>query len=975
MRRLPTAVFSIALACASCGITTALGQGAPEPARALDGLFEIGLPDVKGGKWVRVFMREADLDDTMSGNGRTEMEGNAWLMREERGVIDAVMDDGRVVRGRMVKDESVISDDAGTSPLPPLTVEPVDLDRDLKTFSAGLNPQTNRRFPGDDDDQARVRSRIAGKALIFLAQLQRQGRGDFVRDALPKAIALAPNPEAALDSAVSLIADGRLTALAREWVLKGDADAYAAEISKLAASFTRGWENRDAALLLAARLHEQKNPPSSSDSGAQRAAELLLNLSPEKFRALPTRRNWLLHGLHGAPKTDDELAFPGVDDGDGAPAAKTAQAPEIEAFFSKKREAAAALAKLIDDRRFLRVTKGEIGERPGFSSTSYGERKSRDARVREQYERLHRPAEVGELAMMLIEPLMPGSSRWDFDENPGARGTAARRWLQSISTMSDEDVAWDYMRNAQNSRDGGFRVGLTFLIENGGAETLAKLREVFADPAVWQGGGADSMIPHTEAYIRRAKPAADFQELLRSAVKKALEEEESDYDRFNQGNKEWKKRLASQHAAQLKQLDRLFKPQQDIAEQLAEIAAMDETEALASLQAMMQSSAKRSVAEVAGPIFRAASKSTSTMVKVRMLSLLDFWTRRGGRETAANGAKSPADIQKDAATRGAMLALLRDDGALPSEWSPDDSTRVADVASWAIISLNEPQEKWQRIGMTVPHLMRRWLKAHALEIADGRPAPPTPDATRIPAERTEALIAELGALAPEKIPAALEARTPDEQLAVAMHLLERPEWPGALAETHFTVRKVSGAKASGLDADKWRGRKLDEKLVHDIQETVEKAALGGKHCAVAVNSGGPLEGVTINAVPNKQALDAEQIASFGLPGLSGKPAPQAMLFSFIQGSNREEADETPAYAAPLWKDAAATSAWRGEHGKPGQSAASKGENQRVSGDPSAFERKLRANAALQKGGRSPFRITISSSAIGDAKARPAPSNE
>ena len=52
-------------------------------------------------------------------------------------------------------------------------------------------------------------------------------------------------------------------------------------------------------------------------------------------------------------------------------------------------------------------------------------------------------------------------------------------WLKGVAGKSDEELAWDYLRNSQQTYQDEFRASLAFLVEKGSADTLVKLREVF----------------------------------------------------------------------------------------------------------------------------------------------------------------------------------------------------------------------------------------------------------------------------------------------------------------------------------------------------------------------------------------------------------------------------------------------------------------------------------------------------------------
>jgi hypothetical protein len=311
MRRFPRDFFPLPLVLLMASATAASSQGQPEAAKVLDKFFDLGLHEAKGGKWVRIFTMDSEDGGAMPGAGNAQYSGNAWLVREEHGVIDAIMSDGRVLRGKKMKDEG--DDPRDDEDLPPLQIQPANLDGDLKIFTATLKMKDGGRFSGDENTQAQMKERIAGGALLFLAQLQRQGRGDFVNEALPLVLASVPSPEMALDGAVSLIADSQLALLARTWVENGDASAYAEGIAKVVANFPRGWKIREAALLLSDGLRAQKSSPFAAESDARLAAGLLLKLKPAQFRELPIGRNWFIHGLNGGPPREFPGSFPPDD--------------------------------------------------------------------------------------------------------------------------------------------------------------------------------------------------------------------------------------------------------------------------------------------------------------------------------------------------------------------------------------------------------------------------------------------------------------------------------------------------------------------------------------------------------------------------------------------------------------------------------------------------------------------------------------
>ena len=939
--------------------------------KALEKFFALGLPEAKGGKWVMLSRNESDEGRTMPGDYNTRYSGNAWLLREERGVIEAVTADGRIVRGKRVREDDAETRDEG--PLPLVQIRPGNLDQDLKVFSAALKAPLGRESSGEDESTAPARIRVAGGSLLFLAQLQRQGRGDFVRAMLPQVFGVAKSPEQALDGAVSLLADAQLAGLARNWTASGDAARYASALDALAAKFPRGWERREAAVLLAARVREQKAAPLAAEPDAKQAAEFLLKLKAAQIAELPVERNWLLPG-GGRPSGEVPGLSPGEDDEEPAEKPAGKDSP-VGAFFAKKREAAMALAKLLDDRRYLRAERDANSRR----HESYGERKSREELVRQQYDQLVRPHEMGELAWALLHQLLPDEIRREAEEHAATRARVTLAWMTAAAAKTDDELAWDYLRSAHGTYDPGFRSSLRFLVERGTPETLVQLREVFLDPGVWNSSSLGAMLPQVEKFVQRAPADAAFPDQLRAATKAGLDAEEAENRTQYSGAdaQEMLKQRTAQRTAQMKQLDRLFKPAQPLAEQLAEIVAMEETEAVAALQAGGEALMKRPPAEIEAPFFQAAARAKSAAVKQQLIqAAMGAWMRAARGKPGAKG-DGPPPLPADPATREALLTLLRDETAVADRdgGNQADQSTVADLTAGAVIwphCSEARQNEWQGLYGTAPHLVKKWTRAHALAIVSGQPEPPLPDAAKIPAGKASALVAELGALAAKDVAAALDAKTPDEQLAVIAHLTKAAEWPAAVRAAHFTVRRVSQGKVAEPAFAAWAGRVVDEPFFHEVEAAVQKAVAGGKCYVISVGAAAPLAGAEIGVQESPQRVPAGQLASMGLPGLpvkAGQPAPVGLAMLAIQsGGDDERRASRTAFGFPIWKDEAATGAWRVAHGQAKPAAADEPQGNRISPNPGPFEKKLHECLALKPGARGPWQVQIFTAAIGENNA-------
>ena len=908
------------------------------PAKALGTFFELGLPDTRGAKWVRAYARGIQSEAALPRPINGRYSGNAWLVREESdGTVELVFEQARRIRGRRV--EAAAQRGPGETDsvgLPQMQIQPANLEADLALLAATFGASHGDLHFEEGDHRAARALQSAGGSVLFLAHLQRQGRNDSVGKLLPDLLARFPSPALAIDAAISRLADARAAQLAEEWSARGDAQAYARGLEKLCAEFTRGWDKRDAAQMLMERLRKPAAAPDADEPAAARAASLLLALKAEQLDTLPRGTNWLL------PAPDATDAEPDADaevddesDPDDAPeppteSAATARSGPVAAFLaSDRREAATALAQLLEDRRLLRVLHNVSRSFYG-SSDRYA---TPDEKLQQAYSQLPRPYELGELTAALLEPLLPDGVR-QISDNSAARNTAIRAWLKEAVSLTDEELAWDYLRNSDGASDNEFQLALSYLIAKGGDETVGKLREVFLDPAVWESGSVDPMLPMLERYTQRlGADAAAFGEKLLVVLRAESAVQQAEQLAQERGlTDDMKNAIALESAGELKKIEQVLKPR-GLSELLAELHDASDEDANAMIEALAPTLNKAAPAEAEAHVLQAAAKLKSVATKHRLLVVL------AQRQTPKRAATPPPpETQKvalEAATRSALEALLNDEAAVFQEWNHSEST-IADVAAttflWWRLSPNEQTARmamWQK----APHLGSRLLRADARALAAGQPLPPMPDPAQVPAARVQALLDELASQPPEQIIPALHTKAPDEQLAVIARLTQQAEWPAAFVAAHLTIFAVKGEAVSALKAERWKGRRFDASLRSEIEQAIEDAARASRPFVVTLHAAAALSGLTLLAQPSKETMDANQLTD-SVRGLSGKPAPVAVLARWIQKASDPDGNSAIGYFTPLGPDAAQTSAWyeeqlKAEAAKPEQPASDDDETNRV----------------------------------------------
>jgi hypothetical protein len=956
------------------GLATSLAQAAPNPPAAeqtLETLFELGLPDTRGAKWVRVESWSGPGAQNVTSPLFTENDygqsegGNAWLIREERdGMVDIVLNQTLRIRARKHRDDA--GEDTRRSSV--VQFAPADLDKDLTRLAAALQKLQKKSRPTDEDEgdyETRRALAQAHQSFLFLAHLHRQGKVEAVRKHLPALLAVAPS-SSLLDQSLSAIAEARLEKLTEDWVTRGSAESYAKGIASLCGEFTRGWEGRDAALQLAERVRAQTPGAGANEPTAKQAASLLLALKEDQLSQLPRHRNWLLPGAGSGDEEEDEeepeeSSAPPLP---GAPKPADKSGP-IAALFAKKYEAAAALARLLDDHRLLRIRRHFAREDADAASRRYHipglDRDSDD----EAYDHLPRPYELGELADDLLSQLYPEDLRERADA--ASKSAPMLAWLREVSAMNDEQLAWHFMTRADDANSSEFRKGLTFLVKQGGKDSMVKLQEVFTDPAVWTGGG-DTAFDALEIYLKRFEGDRDaFAAKLEPIVKKAFAADQQ-AQLSNYGSNiadSIKKHYETQFAAQQKHLAQILHPR-GYAEILEEIAAASEEDAQAQLASLQSALGKNAPPDAEGKIFQAAAKAKLPSVKYQLLSLLS--------QDLAGTDKEPPKL--DPAARDSLLALLADEQAPSSApWGRD--TSVAEMTAAAVVWRRVPKaemEKWQGLASTAPHLLPSWLKARATAYAKGETPPPRPDAARVDAAKLAALLAELGAAKPADALNAFRAKSPDEQLALVQHLEKAPDWPPSLIAAHLTIWKASADEGLKLDIAKWKGRQFNAALHTELVADAEKAALAGEPYTLRLTAAGTLGGVVLRVSRTPKKVTIEQLTRVGLAGLAGKAEPAAAVACMIQIPQPTGRGAGASYYFPVWKDAAVNTAWRAEHlkfdAKP--KTEEKPENARANrNDPAAFQSRLNDFTGLKPGSRGHITLYIYSNLVGKNEPEPA----
>lgn len=393
--------------------------GKADAVSSLDLFFELGLPDSRGAVWA-----------TFGGGGYSYgsstlgLTGNCWWFRGPRGK-----------GGRVILDQTSVHELVSEQGEEPVVA---DLEADIQELKSNLDQAAQRRTQHSEFDESSDDAG-AGTALLFVAQLHRR-KHPAAAELMPKIIALAKSPEAALGSAIVALANGKCQESLDRWLKGGSSLAYAEELERVIEQFPRGWTQRDAAVKLAKMLRQDAsgNVPSASTDLAR----------------------WIRQ--------------PGQDFGRfGCWAAMSGTAREVEhaptvlkALIEDPASAVAQLVELGDDSVLCRVSAQSMGYQGSYELDSEAF----------AWRAIPRPATAKEVCRSVLSGAIP-------DQNQ-----PIEEWAAEVKGLSKEAYVW-HLIEASTQSSMILVNCVQYLSEHGTPASMARLQEVFCQSEVWDSYG------------------------------------------------------------------------------------------------------------------------------------------------------------------------------------------------------------------------------------------------------------------------------------------------------------------------------------------------------------------------------------------------------------------------------------------------------------------------------------------------------
>lgn len=752
-------------------------------------LSELGVPDMKGAKWIR-----PPAKSNLQGRGFNEvrsylnvtLKGGVWLIPGEPAKLHQLGDPVPVVwkdakdakaekteeetpnlLQRMIRKHAEESGNDSAKPASPFHEASLKEDVDALVAAFG-NPQVRERLTSS---MRYSRVTLPGACLIFAAQLQSAGFQDEA-DRLTAALFQAfPNGEFLIDFAVDQLAERRYSDATQAFFAKPDWTVYRNELKLLLDKFPRGWSNGPAVARLLTGVEKRAagapvpEPSLTNIPLVPEAREALhglldpaavpapdvkklliargmnpaavANLSPEQLQQYTT---FVTSGDHGGDLTLWTLAAPPETQAGAPPLAP------LDRLKALGMDGLIALAAVAEDPTLTASRPIESGM--GHYSYSPSSESSSD----ELYKELFRPASRGEIATQTLAAVVP--SEESEEDAVTTRDLAIAFWKEHHAKPKPALAVVYLAKGGTLQRT----QAATWLGEAGEVKLLEDTVLAAEQPEDFLG----VVSAHVDRKKAAAKPFIDaYAKRLRQAVD-GVEESSLPYALREGGGVEgYLKRLSVKAGGG------------SVDELLKEMVTADDTEAkrlFASLSGLLATQPPELLLES----FAKTAASAPLPRKRLLFALLQYSTSRNEEDGGEKTRKEPVLNEGIFAK---WKPLIEDTTPISSISGSEDTMSaftedcrtLGDQAALAFESVCTPGLAevlflhHQVFGGDPPAMS--YLRERVKARFEGRELPAYPDGGKVGEERMKAIVASVAAAAPKDIPKLLASLTPDERAA------------------------------------------------------------------------------------------------------------------------------------------------------------------------------------------------------------------
>jgi len=460
-------------------------EEAPDFSQGLSRLAELGLPEMKGARWVKLssLSQQAFTESHDFSELDVRMSGNVWELTPEnpdylefgtsQTIADPDQDEAKDVNNKSEEKPGIFGkmlrnykEENPELKKKPETSEPVSFAaRDAEKLATSL---AKASVAEEIENAMRWgNSELPGRLLLFVAQLSAAGETESANLLAAALFRAVSDDQGLVDRAVSHLADSAYNKTAERFFEEYDWKAYQQDIRTLLEKYPRGWANAPAVALLLSKLEKRSSTPAKpslpdikikpealvlidrlleksdenattpeqlarargfdlSDYPANQRAQIIAMLRAEGMQiSYQNTGNWLLD-------TPEENA-------DESPIGKI-KAMGMDGLI--------ALAAVADDE--TPVPHRNSGDRNSY----YNSNESPAENIRNRYRNLTRPATRGEIATGLLSGVVPmpeDQYQRSSTDSSAIADTAIDFWGKN-SNKSQVDLATIYIKEGNSNQ-------------------------------------------------------------------------------------------------------------------------------------------------------------------------------------------------------------------------------------------------------------------------------------------------------------------------------------------------------------------------------------------------------------------------------------------------------------------------------------------------------------------------------------------
>ncbi|HOW97280.1 MAG TPA: hypothetical protein P5567_10585 [Kiritimatiellia bacterium] len=802
--------------------SAARAQVAPTPSNGIptgdysagfEKFYQMGLPNVRGAKYVRLNVFSGALAQGASRVYELDLGGNAWLLGEENGRGRFVMNPGRacdVLEYKLLRGRKA----GGAGPAAGVWQD-ADLARDVAKTVSFLEQKIEDR---KENDWA-FRQNGYGYLLLLAIHYHAQGYTREAHRICDLLFEHAGDFRMVLVQALNVLADLQYEESCDRFAESGDWAAYRADLEALLARYPAGWQTRPAVSRVAekvqARIEKPAPPPLAGEDLTDEDRRLAEELAEAALVPMVFR---------------DLLVLP-----DSAPGGKEENAAHPLARIRARGLAAVPLLlALLKDDYLTRMDTWSLGDGNSRMYIEFSSGGLPDELADRLYESLRRPLARGELAARLLQPLLPTAASAEYGSTDReALYEDAKAWYAEHRNQSPVELARYYLAEGQDAQQ---RAAIQYLLAHGAEEDAQALEKRLLEQA---GDNWMRDMNLVTLYVTRRGPAArGFVDQYEAALRAGTGEETT---------------LTGQPAMD-EQVDRLLKNLRQLAsgetleEFVRKIASGNEPyEAWLSLLWQRVSQEKPNVALAA--LLKAVPQASDARTAGELLGLARI-LRGGFGRREGDEAGEPLRMADHADLWRAVLAdrrSIEDPGELSGATLGDQAAYAVEMLYGEQPATPREGTSYYNLGNRISDLMQRRAEAR-LEGKTGAELPELPSADRVTAERRSELSAIFGMGGPQDVPRKLSGLNNDELLALAELAEKDSDLNAKLRPASLLIRDARFLGLADEETASWKaaiGKPLDADLARRALEETRSAVAAGLPHTVSFTRRPILDGVVI----------------------------------------------------------------------------------------------------------------------------------